>query len=556
MKKTYKKILKNSIISTIGVLVLLSSPALADCTYELFNINSAKGPKIVDFIDQLSNECEFSLVISDPQAEKVLNLPLNITHIKNLTINEVLDLILKQYNLSYSLQDNILKISYLTTKVYNIDYILSQRKGIASTDVTLSSQSAGTSGGAMGSSLGNNAMGGVSSSSSSMMGMQSQATNIKGSASTSKSGMKIESTDEVQFWESLDNELRQVLNRPEDRYVAEDPIINKNAGLITVTATQGQLDRLDTYLKRLQDKVKLQVLIDVQLLVVTMTKGHNVGVDWTQLYKLQNVAANVSYSTNHTTGGDAVTLTGAGINLDQVVEFLKTQGSVSSLSNPKVLTLNNQPALVTAGTEYFYTIKQTTTLPGSAGGISAQTENDIVNSVFAGVLLDITPEISDNDMITLKVNPSLSETTTDLSQSTSATRTSPPDLNRKQLSSVVTVKDGNRIILGGLITSNKTLIKSKVPLLGDIPGLSYLFSSENYQKQVQELVIVMEPHIIRNKSSDISLSSLGYEGIDDSILKHDIKEYSTDTEEKNTTKDLIVQPEQQTTKKAEIQDEK
>ena len=408
----------------------------------------------------------------------------------------------------------------------------------------------------MGSSLGNNAMGGVSSSSSSMMGMQSQATNIKGSASTSKSGMKIESTDEVQFWESLDNELRQVLNRPEDRYVAEDPIINKNAGLITVTATQGQLDRLDTYLKRLQDKVKLQVLIDVQLLVVTMTKGHNVGVDWTQLYKLQNVAANVSYSTNHTTGGDAVTLTGAGINLDQVVEFLKTQGSVSSLSNPKVLTLNNQPALVTAGTEYFYTIKQTTTLPGSAGGISAQTENDIVNSVFAGVLLDITPEISDNDMITLKVNPSLSETTTDLSQSTSATRTSPPDLNRKQLSSVVTVKDGNRIILGGLITSNKTLIKSKVPLLGDIPGLSYLFSSENYQKQVQELVIVMEPHIIRNKSSDISLSSLGYEGIDDSILKHDIKEYSTDTEEKNTTKDLIVQPEQQTTKKAEIQDEK
>ena len=556
MKKTYKKILKNSIISTIGVLVLLSSPALADCTYELFNINSAKGTKIVDFIDQLSNECEFSLVISDPQAEKVLNLPLNITHIKNLTINEVLDLILKQYNLSYSLQDNILKISYLTTKVYNIDYILSQRKGIASTDVTLSSQSAGTSGGAMGSSLGNNAMGGVSSSSSSMMGMQSQATNIKGSASTSKSGMKIESTDEVQFWESLDNELRQVLNRPEDRYVAEDPIINKNAGLITVTATQGQLDRLDTYLKRLQDKVKLQVLIDVQLLVVTMTKGHNVGVDWTQLYKLQNVAANVSYSTNHTTGGDAVTLTGAGINLDQVVEFLKTQGSVSSLSNPKVLTLNNQPALVTAGTEYFYTIKQTTTLPGSAGGISAQTENDIVNSVFAGVLLDITPEISDNDMITLKVNPSLSETTTDLSQSTSATRTSPPDLNRKQLSSVVTVKDGNRIILGGLITSNKTLIKSKVPLLGDIPGLSYLFSSENYQKQVQELVIVMEPHIIRNKSSDISLSSLGYEGIDDSILKHDIKEYSTDTEEKNTTKDLIVQPEQQTTKKAEIQDEK
>jgi general secretion pathway protein D len=358
-----------------------------------------------------------------------------------------------------------------------------------------------------------------------------------GMPSSANSGIKITSTDEVVFWTQLDTELGSVLNRPEDKYVAKSPVINKNAGLITVTATKAQIDRLDNYIKKLQEKVKLQVLMDVQILTVTMSESKSTGIDWSQLYKLQNGTLGINYVSQNnvatgTFGGQtsAITTIGdqakkaanlltlqAGGSLDQVIKFLKTQGDVSSISNPKVLTLNNQPALVTAGTEYFYTVKQSTSTTGTA---TTTSENDIISSVFAGVLLDITPEISDNDMITLKINPSLSETTTDMSATTSATRTTPPDLTRRQLSSVVTVKDGNRIILGGLIQTTINRSGNKIPLLGDIPGLSYLFGREDDSKQIQELVIVIEPHIIRTNKPNPSLSDLGYEGINDDLLKH------------------------------------
>jgi general secretion pathway protein D len=529
--------------------LLLSSVSYADCTYELFSISSTKNTKIIDFIEQLSDECEFSIIVTDPKAEKFLETKLNKTHLKNLTIDEVLNIILTENNLYYKLQNNILKISYLQTKIFNIDYILSQRKGVGSTNITLSSSSATSSDGTS-----SGVSGGTSSSSSS--GSNSSSS---GAGGTAESGIKIESTDEVKFWKDLDKELRSVINRPHDVYKAGAPIINKNAGLVTVTATTKQMKRLERYLKKLQSKVQLQVLIDVQLLSVTMSEGKSTGIDWSQLYALQkaNIAVDSKSFSNVDSFSDTtisqavldgtkgvatmVSISGGG-SLDQVMKFLKTQGDVVSISNPKVLTLNNQPALITAGTEYFYKIINTQTLAGGTSG--TQSENENIQSVFAGVLLDITPEISDDKTITLKINPSLSETTNDMSATDSADRKMPPDLNRRQLSSVVTVKDGNRIILGGLINTRNIMSSNKVPLLGDIPGLNYLFKYEEKTKQIQELVIIIEPHIIKKDKKDLSLSDLGYKGITtqtirlnknslDNMTKKSIKERDKDVKKEN-----------------------
>lgn len=506
--------LTKKMVYKILFILLLFSSLDADCSYELFSISSTKDTKILDFIEQLSDECEFSVIVTDPNAQKFLETKLNKTHLKNLTIDEVLNIVLKENNLYYELQNNILKISYLDTRVFGIDYILSQRKGTGSTNITLSSSSS-------------------NSTSSSQRDSTNNANTDNGNAST-ESGIKIESTDEVKFWEELDLELQRVINRPQDLYQADAPIINKNAGLITITATLKQMARLEEYLKKLQDKVQLQVLIDVQLLSVTMSEGKTTGVDWQQLYALQNLELSVHTKNSKnvsTFSGDSITATTyngarsvanmvsikAGGSLNEVIKFLQTQGDVVSISNPKVLTLNNQPALITAGTEYFYKIKSQTNQQGTGGGVAATTQDDSIQSVFAGVLLDITPEIADDKTITLKINPSLSETSRDMSQESSIDREMPPDLNRRQLSSVVTVKDGNRIILGGLINSKNVQKSNKVPLLGDIPLLGYLFKREETSKQVQELVIVIEPHIIDRASNSLSLDDLGYEGITETV---------------------------------------
>jgi general secretion pathway protein D len=528
------------LLLSVTTAAFLISPASADCTYELFNIASVKGTSVGEFIDQISDECAISVIVADPEAENILKKQMNKTYLKNLTINEVLDLIIKDNNLQYTLTNNVLKISYLNTKTYNIDYIISQRKGEGSANITLSSQtSTASSIGSAGGSTGGSAAGGA-----------------KGGAS-SLSGINITSSDEVLFWEMLDKEIESILNRPEDGYTAAIPMINKNAGLITVTATASQLTRLDTYLNDLQKKMQAQVLIDVKMYSVTFSDGSTTGIDWSQLYALQNVSLGFDYANTKNidktyTGTNSAKSKGvlfdaftanasnasvfqlsAGGSLNEVIKFLKTQGDVSAISNPKILTLNNQTALITAGTELFYSIDSSTTTAG--GGAAPIVGNSrTVSSVFSGVLLDITPEISTDGTIILRVNPSISETASVVSADNKE-RTMPPDLSRRQMSSVISVKDGNRVILGGLINTKTSLDGNKIPLLGDIPYLGYLFKTETKSKQTQEIVIIIEPHIIKKEGNNPTLSDLGYARMDAAIEKDNI---SKSEQRKSDTKEL------------------
>ena len=103
------KSIKNTIYSTLLATMLLSTNSYADCSYELFTISSTKDTKIIDFIEQLSDECGFSIIVTDPNAEQFLEKQLNKTNLKNLTIDEVLNIILEENNLSYTLENNILK---------------------------------------------------------------------------------------------------------------------------------------------------------------------------------------------------------------------------------------------------------------------------------------------------------------------------------------------------------------------------------------------------------------------------------------------------------------
>jgi general secretion pathway protein D len=193
------------------------------------------------------------------------------------------------------------------------------------------------------------------------------------------------------------------------------------------------------------------------------------------------------------------------------VKFLSTQGDVKSISSPRVMTLNNQPALISVGRELFYKITSSTTASGQGGAVASQGEQ--VSSVFAGILLDITPEIDSNGMITLKINPSISDTVKNV-QSDTGTRSIPPDLIRRQIASVIKVRDGQHAILGGLISSKKGTTESKLPLLGDIPLLGQMFKRQEDINTVEELVLIITPHIVKNEKS-VSLKDLGYQKLNE-----------------------------------------
>ena len=299
--------------------------------------------------------------------------------------------------------------------------------------------------------------------------------------------------------------------------------------MVTVTGTADQIERVSKYINTLKSQIKQQVMIDVRILGVSFDNSRTTGIDWSQIYSLQNLTVNTLLHLQNniasatyelgtgfteytpmqgTTPPNAQALIATGsVEVTDIVKFLGTQGDVKSISSPRVMTLNNQPALISVGKELFYKIKSSTT--SSSGGGSTSSEGELVDSVFAGILLDITPEIDPSGMVTLKINPSISDTVDTISSTETTARTIPPDLIRRQIASVIKVKDGEHAILGGLITSKNGIKSNKVPLLGDIPGLKYFFSRDEKIETVEELVIVITPHVVKN-AKDLDMKDLGY----------------------------------------------
>jgi len=509
--KRIKKILLTSLFLTLT----LSVAGANSCSTQMFTVTLNSSLTYGDVIENLADECGLTLLVKDQEAKKRLQENLYYVKLSNASLEEFLDVILKENDINYELIGNKLRISYLTTKTFNLHYISGSRTGKSNAHVTIANNSGGESGG---SSTGG---GGASSDNSG-----------------SKTGVSIESNDDFKFWSKIAEELHSLINRPEDEYKAPAPIINQEAGMITVTGTPQQLDRVENYIKDLTAQLKNQVLIDVKILSVTFDDSSTTGVDWSQLYSLQNMAIStfnmtknnitgLSWGPNDSGGStfDSVELGEGGIpnggvmiaenstNINEVIKFLKTQGDVRSISNPKVLTLNNQPALISVGNELFYKIQSTAIMQG-ASGAGSQTSGETIDSVFAGILLDITPEISESGSITLKINPSISDTINTVDRDNGGSRNIPPDLSRKQISSVVTVEDGQHVILGGLISSKSGTKVSKVPLLGDLPLLDQLFKREIKIENVEELVLILTPHVIK-KNTELSLEELGYRKLQD-----------------------------------------
>ncbi len=511
-----QKLFFHKLLATAFMLIA-SSSVMADCTYQLFNLSSQKGTRLSEFVDQISEECGYTVLIKDKEAEKIMRKRLNKTNIQDLIITEVLDILLKENNLAYELNNRILKISYILTKTYNLDYIISTRSGESKTLVTLASSSEQQGGAA-----------------------QTGPNTAAASAGEAESGLTITAKDEFKLWDNIEKEITDITNRPGDDFNATAPIINKEAGLVTVSATLKQINRVDEYIKRLEKKLKNQVMIDVHIYSVNLSDSKATGIDWSQIFALQNGKLTQNHMLNYnvltSTDGKIETYGSGGnfnanlaeftgsVNITDLIKFLQEQGDVRSVSNPKVLTLNNQTAFISVGSQFFYKITQSNN-QASAGGTTIS-QNDVVDSVFAGFLLDITPEIEeDGKRITLKVNPSISETITTVDST--VVRTIPPDLSRTQMSSVITAKDGEQIILGGLISSSESNEVTQVPLLGSIPLIGNLFKSSRYKKSTSELVLVITPRIIK-KDKALSLKVLGYKGILDEDVKNDtfISEYT------------------------------
>jgi len=176
---------------------------------------------------------------------------------------------------------------------------------------------------------------------------------------------------------------------------------------------------------------------------------------------------------------------------------LKTQGNTKVLSNPKISVLNGQPAMISVGKNITYVDKITVT-KGTADS-PGDTFAPETASVLSGVGLGLTATILENNEIILNLIPITSELVGDVVQyKTFADGSSVglPVVNIREMSTTVRVKDGDMLVIGGLISDMNDQTGNFAPVLGEIPLVKYLFGHEEKVKNKRELIILLKPRII------------------------------------------------------------
>jgi MSHA biogenesis protein MshL len=208
---------------------------------------------------------------------------------------------------------------------------------------------------------------------------------------------------------------------------------------------------------------------------------------------------------NRTLGGGSVFgLVFQSANFAALLNFLETQGKVQVLSSPRVATMNNQKAVLKVGTdEFFVTNIQSATTVATAAGTTAGTPvpTVTVQPFFSGIVLDVTPQIDENNQILLHIHPSVSQVTTDnkdISLGAAGNLRLPLAKSTiNETDTVVRLSDGNIVALGGLMKMDLRDNRGGLPGVSD-GGFGGLFRNTSLQVVKKEMIVLIKPTIIQS----------------------------------------------------------
>lgn len=445
-------------------------------------------------------------------------------NLRDVTVFEALDTIREVYGYEYKMQGNriLIEPTGLQTRVYQVNYLMSQRKG--KTEVRVTS--------------------GAISDSSSGTGSAAQTGTTSGGAGPSTTGLessRISTTSNNDFWAEMDAALRAIVGKEGGRNVVMSP----QAGVIVVRAMPSELRGVTEFLKTMQVVVERQVMLEAKIIEVQLSDSHQTGVNWAAFGQGANsrvaggvlgpgavltpsgtVSAFTARNPDGTVNSSSLLssnpaspgaiLAGAGTpgtlfglafqtsNFAALVSFLETQGNLQVLSSPRIATLNNQKAVLKVGTDEFF-VTNITTNTTTTGSTSTQSPTITVAPFFSGVALDVTPQIDENNQIILHIHPSVSsviEKTKNIDLGTSGNFRLPlASSTISESDTIVRVSNSNIVAIGGLMKETTTRDSNGVPVLGTLPVVGTLFSSKSRSVTKSELVILLKPTVIENDAT-------------------------------------------------------
>ena len=299
--------------------------------------------------------------------------------------------------------------------------------------------------------------------------------------------------------------------------VRDEIVLNPVAGTISVMATEKQHALIQQYLDNVTSASQRQVLIEATIAEVQLSDQYQAGVDWSKLAQTADVAGFTftqsllagRLSTPPSFAVGYANSTRAG-NITAAIALLEQFGNTRVLSSPKLMALNNQTALlkVVDNLVYFSVEAQAGTIL-SSGASTPTAFTTTAHTVPVGVIMNMTPQINDNGQVTLTVRPTISRILSYVNDPNPALGTGTtrivnpvPQIQVREMESVLQVGSGQTVILGGLMQDNTQRNRDAVPGLGSIPNIGEAFSFRNENLQKSELVIFLRPTVVSNPSLD------------------------------------------------------
>jgi len=280
---------------------------------------------------------------------------------------------------------------------------------------------------------------------------------------------------------------------------AASVIANRETGVLTVRATARQHEKVSEFIDRVTSAARRQVLIEATIVEVSLGDTYRQGIEWSRILA-SGTRFGISGPGLGSTAGNAVTPFSVAYNsadgIDSTVKLLESFGTVKVLSSPKLSVLNNQTAAIKVVEEYVYfSVKADTTQTTNAGALTTVTTTP--QSVSVGLVMTVTPQISDTDEVILNVRPTIS--------SISDFRRDPnpsipggianlvPQIRTREIESILRIGNGETAILGGLMEDRIDFKTGRVPLISQIPLLGEIFTNRDNGIQKTELVIFLRP---------------------------------------------------------------
>jgi general secretion pathway protein D len=301
-----------------------------------------------------------------------------------------------------------------------------------------------------------------------------------------------------------------------------DIVVNAVTGTVTVLGNEKQHALIQQYLDSVSSASQRQVLIEATIAEVTLSDRYQAGVDWSRMatgtgftFQQQLIGGTLGTPPNMVVGYTNPTSRIG--NIAASLALLEQFGNTRVLSSPKLMAINNQTALLKVVDNVVYFEVQTTAGTTTAAGvISPPTTNTIPKTVPVGLVMSVLPQVTESGTVNLTVRPTISRVikfvpdpnpslkfNADGDPLLNAVQNLIPQIEVREMESVLQASSGQTIILGGLMRDDVARLRDAVPGLGRLPspvGDAFSFRDESVVKT--ELVIFLKPTVIHNPSLD------------------------------------------------------